>query len=73
VSEVKVIIDRFEGNLAVCEKEDGTFMDISSVRLPNGAKEGDMLVITGDQISVDKLGTKERRNKINKLMEDMWE
>jgi hypothetical protein len=73
VIEMKVIIDRFEGDLAVCEKEDGTFMDIPSQSLPSGAKEGDILLINGDHISVDKSGTQERRNKINKLMEDLWE
>ncbi len=70
---MKVIIDRFEGDLAVCEKEDGTFMDISSQNLPSEAKEGDVLLINGNQISVNKSGTQERRNKINKFMEDMWE
>jgi hypothetical protein len=73
VSEVKVIIDRFEGNLAVCEKEDGSFLDINSQSLPSGAKEGDVLMINGDQITVDKSRTQERRKKINSLMEDMWE
>ena len=70
---MKVIIDRFEGNLAVCEKEDGTFMDISSASLPTGAKAGDVLVIAGEQITIDSQGTQDRKNKINKLMEDMWE
>jgi hypothetical protein len=73
VIEMKVIIDRFEGDLAVCEKEDGTFMDIRSQSLPSKAKEGDILLINGDHISIDQSGTQEKRNKINKLMEDMWE
>lgn len=70
---MKVIIDRLEGDLAICEKEDGSFMDLSIQILPSGAKEGDMLVIRGNQISIDRIGTKERRNHINKLMEDIWE
>ena len=70
---MKVIIDRFEGDLAVCEKEDGSFIDISKESLPNGAKAGDVLVIKENDISIDKLGTKERRERINKLMEDIWE
>ncbi|MFJ5717501.1 DUF3006 domain-containing protein [Neobacillus sp. NPDC093127] len=70
---MKLIIDRFEGDLVVCEKEDGTFIDIRTNRLPSGAKVGDILVMDGEHISVDVLGTQERRNQINRLMEDMWE
>ncbi|WP_040209096.1 DUF3006 domain-containing protein [Neobacillus jeddahensis] len=70
---MKLIIDRFEGDLVVCEKEDGTFFDIRRNRLPSGAKVGDLLVMDQDQITIDVTGTHERREKIRKVMEDLWE
>ncbi|MFK9092583.1 DUF3006 domain-containing protein [Bacillus salipaludis] len=70
---MKLIIDRFEGDLVVCEKEDGTFIDIRTNRLPSDAKVGDILVVDGEHISVDVPGTQERRKQMSRLMEDMWE
>ncbi|SHI67998.1 DUF3006 domain-containing protein [Thermoclostridium caenicola] len=70
---MKVIIDRFEGSFAVCEKEDRTMMHIERNRLPAGAGEGDVLVIQGDVISLDAEETALRRQKIRKMMESLWE
>ncbi|MFJ7730054.1 DUF3006 domain-containing protein [Neobacillus sp. NPDC097160] len=70
---MKLIIDRFEGDLVVCEKEDGTFIDLRTNRLPSDAKVGDILVVDGEHISVDVPGTQERRKQMSRLMEDMWE
>lgn len=70
---MKVIIDRFEGNFAVCEKEDRTMVNIERSRLPMGAGEGDVLVIEGDVISLDAEETALRRLKIQRMMESLWE
>lgn len=35
---MKVIIDRFEANYAVCEEEDRTMIDIEKSKLPPGIK-----------------------------------
>ncbi len=40
---MKLIIDRFEGDYAVCEREDKTMMDIERSKLPEGVKEGSVL------------------------------
>ena len=45
---MKVIIDRFEGSYAVCERENGNVMDVIIIDLPSGAKEGDVLCIDND-------------------------
>ena len=70
---MRVIIDRFEGLYAVCEKEDRTMMDIKRINLPSGVKEGDVLGIDYGIITIDKGETKKRRREIEKLTEDLWE
>ena len=69
---MNVIIDRFEGNYAVCEKEDRTMMDIKKNDLPSEAKEGDVLNIDNNMITIDVEGTEKRRREIKKLTEDLW-
>ncbi|MBX4270685.1 DUF3006 domain-containing protein [Clostridium estertheticum] len=68
-----VIIDRFEGNYAVCEKEDRTMIDIKKSKIPSIAKEGDVLSIDNDVIIIDIEKTKKRLNEIEKLTKGLWE
>jgi len=70
---VRVIIDRFEGIYAVCEKEDKTMMDILKINLPSKAKEGDVLIFENNMIFIDVEETEKRRSEIEKLTEDLWE
>lgn len=70
---MKVIIDRFEGDYAVCEKEDQEMMEILRSEIPKEAKEGDVLIIKGDQIKIDLGETEERRKRIEKLTKNLWE
>lgn len=65
---MKIIIDRFEGDYAVVELEDGTTVDMPKVLIPKEAKEGDVL-----EILVNKQETESRRKKIEKLMDELWE
>ncbi len=69
---MKVIIDRFEGNFAVCEKEDRQMLDIEKSKIPITAKEGDVLNITSD-ITIDLEETKTRKKEIEELTKDLWE
>lgn len=70
---MKVIIDRFEGEYAICEKKDLEMIDIEINRLPPEAKEGDILIIRGENIKIDNEETEKRKEKIEKLMNDLWE
>lgn len=71
---MKVVIDRFEGFYAVCEKEDRTMIDIKISNLPSESKEGDVLIIdTNNMITIDIKETKKRRKEIEKLTENLWE
>ena len=69
---MKVIIDRFEGKFAVCEKTDHSMINISKDKIPAGAKEGDILIIEGNNIKVDASGTANRKKNIENLMDDLW-
>ena len=69
---MKVTIDRFEGEFAVCEQEDRTMVNILKDNIPQEAKEGDILIIEGDSISIDVEGTAERKKRISRLMDDLW-
>ncbi|MCB2355155.1 DUF3006 domain-containing protein [Clostridium estertheticum] len=70
---MNVIIDRFEGNYAVCEKDDRTMIDIKKSKIPSIAKEGDVLIIDNDVIIIDIEKTKKRLNEIQKLTKGLWE
>lgn len=64
---MRVIIDRFEGYYAVCEKEDRTMLDIKRADLPHEAKEGDVLSIDNNIITIDIEATDKRRKEIENM------
>jgi len=64
-----LIIDRFEGQWAVIEYGDVAF-NFPRDLLPEGAKEGDVLNMT---IEVDSKVTEEQSDKIDKLVDDLFE
>jgi aminoglycoside N3'-acetyltransferase len=70
---MKVTIDRFEGQYAVCEKQDRTMVDILKDKLPLGIKEGDVLNIQGEIITFDTVETEKRKKHIEALTEDLWQ
>ena len=69
---MKVVIDRFEGNYVVCEKEDRTMLDIAKDKIPDIAKEGDVLIISDNSIIIDKVETELRKKQIEELTKDLW-
>jgi hypothetical protein len=69
---MKVTIDRFEGDFAVLEKPDRTMMNMKHDKLPAGAKEGDILIIEGDMITIDMAETVKRKKEIKDLMKELW-
>ncbi len=70
---MKVIIDRFEGIYAVCEKEDNSMIDIKRIDIPKDAREGDVLNIEDDSITIDEEETKRRKKEIEELTKDLFE
>ncbi|MBQ4110481.1 MAG: DUF3006 domain-containing protein [Clostridia bacterium] len=64
---MRVIIDRFEENIAVCELENGKFIDVPKCLFPDSS-EGDIFEIK--KISSE---TEIRKVKISKLADELWE
>lgn len=62
-----ITIDRFEGNVAVVQKEDGAEYRMERALLPPQAKEGDVV-----RIETDGAATQTRRERIEKKMRDIW-
>ncbi len=69
---MRVVIDRFEGDFAVCEKEDRTMLNIKRGKLPASANEGDVLIIDGEMIEIDVAETAKKKQFVEKLAEDIW-
>lgn len=65
--KMKVIIDRFEGNYAVVEIDQGQFVNLPKELVPN-AKEGDIIII-----SVDHDEAKRRKEHVKELMNQLFE
>lgn len=63
---MKVIIDRFESDYAIVEKDEKEFYNIPRVLVSN-AKEGDVI-----DISVDQEETNKRRMEVEDLMNDLF-
>ncbi len=70
---MKVIIDRFEGEYAVCEQEDRTMINIEVIKLPQEAREGDVLKIDGDRIYIDKNETEKRKQNVEQILDSLWD
>ena len=69
---MKYTIDRFEGDLAVCEDEHGKMVNISRNKLPGNAAEGDVLVPRLTGFVIDESGTNSRKKNIQSLMKELW-
>ena len=69
---MKATIDRFEGDFAVVEKPDRTMMNIRLSKLPASAKEGDVLNIEGDTITIDSTETAKRKKAAEDLVKELW-
>lgn len=64
---MQVIIDRFEGEYAIVEMSSGEMVSIPRILIPN-SKEGDVV-----SIFIDLIETENRKNKIENLMEHVFE
>ena len=69
----KLIIDRIEGTYAICEDQEKKMFAISLNELPQGAKPGDVLQISGaGELSVDQEETQRRRKKMAGLQSKLF-
>lgn len=64
-----LIVDRFEGEFVIIEMPDGQMLKLPAALLQGmNCKEGDVL-----SLSIDDGETQRRRQKINSLMDDLFE
>ena len=63
---IMLIIDRFEGDFAVVETENG-FINIPRKDIPSNANEGDVL-----KLSLDKNETEKRKERIDGMMNSLF-
>ena len=69
-----LVIDRFEGNFAVCENQDTKAMtDIPRADLPAEAREGMVLSFENGQYTIQEQATAERSEQVKKLLDSLWE
>lgn len=64
---MKWIIDRFEGDFALCEIEKGVIYNIPRAALPENVREGDVI-----SVNIESSETESRKSSINKLMNDLF-
>ena len=70
----KIIIDRFENMLVVCEKEDKSIIHLERTKFTSDAKEGDCFFLSlSGEILPDKERTNDRVQKIRSLMDRLKE
>ena len=66
-------IDRFEGDYAVCENEEGGYENILANLLPPDAKESDWFSLSDDGIyRLEPERTTKQREKAKKLLEQLF-
>lgn len=68
----KASIDRIFENYATCEDFDGITFLIDIKNLPKNIKEGDIINISGNKITVDALETQKRRDILIKLQNEIF-
>lgn len=69
---MKLIVDRFEENFAVCIDENNHVVNICINKLPDNAKEGSTILKKNDKYYIDQEDTDNRKERIEKLMDDLW-
>lgn len=63
-----IIIDRFEGDYAVCETEHG-MIDIEISKLAGNVSEGDVVMFNGKNYEKDLKVSEERRRRLAEKLE----
>jgi len=69
---IQLIIDRFEEGFAVCEREDKVMINIKKELLPEGAEEGQVILLKEGGIVIDYEETKKRKKEIEEATKDLW-
>ena len=72
--EIILVVDRFEGNIAVCEdRETGEMTNIEITKLPEGVLEGDVLNYKNGEYTIDVEKRKEIEDRINNKVKNLFD
>ncbi|MEJ8554293.1 DUF3006 domain-containing protein [Tepidibacter sp. Z1-5] len=66
------IIDRFENQFAIVELYDKSLVNIHRSEIPKSAKEGDVILINKNGISLDLNETNKLKKEVNDLMDELF-
>lgn len=69
---MRCTVDRLEENLAVLEVEGRGTITVPASCLPEGIKEGDVLIRIGERFLPDPKETAARAARIKKKMDALW-
>ena len=67
-----LIVSNISEGIAVIEDGEISF-DVPAGALPEGAKEGDVILWENGEYFIDEKTTAERRNKIIEMQNNLWE
>lgn len=70
---MRYIVDRFEGEFAICEDETGAMHDIKKALLPANTAVGDCFEEINGAYVLDTQETARRRKAIRSKLESLWE
>ncbi len=70
---MKLIIDRITDGIAVCETEEQTFVKLPIELLPNGSKEGSVLLFQDGSFILQPEEEAERRRQMFELQSSLFE
>ena len=72
---ISLVVDRIENGIAVCEELTegyGRRFEFSLCKLPEGTREGDVLDYENNKFTLNPKAASERRKRIRKLMDDVF-
>ena len=71
--EEELVIDRFEGNIAICEnRKTGEIKEILKEELEEELKEGNIIKYENGKYVLDKEKQEEIEKRIKEKMDDIW-
>ncbi len=70
--EMKYVIDRIEGNIAICEDENGKMVELDIAKLPLDIKEGSIIIEKNSRYIIDEKVTEEKKKEVKKRMNNLW-
>ena len=70
---MRIIVDRIEGDIAVCELESGEMRDIALADLPVGVHDGSILLFENNTYTLDKETEAQRREKLFALQNSIFD